>query len=120
MKTSLLPHSVTYYHRVKHGEEYLFEKTHLSPVRLRTAQAPSQEGEETSVAGVLYVFPSETISPIPDFSTSGDFFVRGEAEDSAPPKDGSAFRVIRVEAFDAIGKINFIKLDGVANRGDGV
>ena len=116
MKTCLLPHSITYYHRVKHGEAYLFEKTYLSPVRLRTSETASQEGEETSIAGVLYIFPSETLSPIPDFSTDGDFFVKGEAEGSSPPKDGSAFRVTRIEIYDAMGKINFIKLDGVANR----
>ena len=116
MKTCLLPHAVTYYHRVQDG---VFERSYLSPVRLRVSENAENEGEEREVAATLYLFPAELLIPLPTVNLKEDYFVCGACTSSQPPRDGRAFRVMGKSSFDASGKINFLRILGVANRREG-
>ncbi len=118
MKNCLLPHSVTYYRRVESGEGCAFERHVLDPVRLRMEQEAKEDSGSVSSRAVLYIFQSEFDEAVPAFSAQGDFFVNGICLGDFPPRDGSAYRVTQVSRFDTSRKPFFLRLVGIANRGD--
>lgn len=117
MLNRMLPHAVTYYHRVRpdEGEEGCeFERSVLFPVRVQCDRI--EEGEVWLETAALYIFPEDLPMPLPTLHP-GDFFVSGKCSDPLPPEDGSAYLVKCVVPVMGVDRIKFYRVDADGNGG---